>query len=142
VRYDQAQTLTAHDVLELDDADLRALALEERKAPLARLLRNALAGIRQPSTSRPTCSKRRAPARLRGHCLETAQPLRLGPLDLVAQGQEPRGGGGAPRGDRGLGLEDALMPLATAREAILIVLAAAGAKGEFTGDQIASQYST
>jgi len=31
------------------------------------------------------------------------------------------------------------MPLATAREAVKIVLAAAGAKGEFTGDQIATQ---
>src|SRR5262245_35736759 len=44
--HDRRAFLYAFDLLELDGADLRALALEERKARLARLLRNALAGIR------------------------------------------------------------------------------------------------
>ena len=94
-RHDEAVTLCAFDLLELDGEDLRREPIEVRKATLKGLLRRALTRHRVQSPFRrrrryrlPTCLQ----ARLRGRRVETpwvALPTR--PQRLLGQGQEPDG---------------------------------------------------
>ena len=97
-RQDDAVTLCAFDLLELDGVDLRREAIEVRKRTLSRLLRHKHAGIsfnrhfgRGRCDRLPACLR----SRLRGHRVKAtgiAIPFRA--AGLLGQGQKPGCTGG------------------------------------------------
>jgi hypothetical protein len=91
----------AAELIELDGDDLRREPLERRKALLAQLVREPLAGVSNRAT---WCSS--TPARSAARASSPSAwgvSLSLGPLQGVAQVQEPERAGGAAGGGGGLG---------------------------------------
>ena len=97
-RQDDAVTLCAFDLLELDGVDLRREPIEVRKSTLKGLLRREHRGDRfQPALRHGGGDHlpERLRSRLRGHCVEAARlaiPARA--AGLLGQGQKPGCAGG------------------------------------------------
>jgi bifunctional non-homologous end joining protein LigD len=98
-RQDDAVTLCAFDLLELDGVDLRQEPIEVRKRTLSRLLRRKHAGIsfnRHFGRGGGDCLPERLRARLRGHRLKAAGlTLSTGTPRLLDQGEKPSRAGHA-----------------------------------------------
>ena len=106
-RQDDAVTLCAFDLLELDGVDLRREPIEVRKRTLSRLLRRKHAGIsfNRHFDVEGDHLPARLCARLRRHRVEAAGlTLSTGSAGLLDQSQKPGSPSGAARGRRRLGL--------------------------------------
>ncbi len=90
-RQDDAVTLCAFDLLELDGVDLRREPIEVRKRTLSRLLRRKHAGIsfNRHFDVEGAIVYRHACARLRGHCVEAAwHAVPAGPLRSLGESEK------------------------------------------------------
>ena len=97
-RQDDAVTLCAFDLLELDGVDLRREPIEVRKRTLKGLLRASRDRL-QPPLRYGGCDRlpTRLRARLRGHCVEAAGlALSARALRPLAEDQKPDGASGSP----------------------------------------------
>ena len=105
-RQDDAVTLCAFDLLELDGVDLRREPIEVRKRTLSRLLRRKHAGIsfNRHFDLEGDHLPARLCAQLRRHRVEAAGlTLSTGSAGLLDQSQRPGCASGAAGGRRGLG---------------------------------------